>query len=55
MIFTIVLVGLGNTPTRTGEGHDRVGVSNYFNFSSTTVGQHGMNDVQTADEQNIEG
>ena len=43
------------TPTRTGEGHDRVGVSNYFNFSSTTVGQHGMNNVQTTDEQTKEG
>ena len=29
------------TPARTGEEHDRAGLSNFLNFSSTTVGQHG--------------
>ena len=42
-----------STPTRTGEGHYRVGAS-HMNFSSTTVGQHARGAMQTA-EQNIEG
>ena len=34
-------------PARTGEDHDRAGVSN-FDFSSTTLGQHGKVSVQAA-------
>ena len=41
------------TPTRTREGHDRVGASN-ISFSSTTVGQHARGAIQTA-EQNTDG
>ena len=43
------------TPARTGEEHNRAGVSNFSNFSSNTVGQHGMKEVRAASEQNLEG